>query len=305
MNDQDSLKELITRKLGREYDLSTSALGKTKALKKLREMLSSEVEALLEKNQMLEPPFDPSKIREIGNAKIRFESAPRNEIGADGCLRVTQEGFLIKVDKTLVEIAKHKHRLRSTMSHELMHVFFYDTTTLPPLKPGRCEQSRKHFLIEEELCYYLSRVFLMPTFSVFRQLSKDKSLESPSLRNLDSLKSKFIVSSDIVAYRMIIDLSIWDSIFVKFLEEGALFRSKTTLKSKTNRLYRRLIIPKYIPEQGSRNEWIHHLSDHIINTTSNKQVQELIPLGGQMIALESRVETSDPLSIVTIVYQED
>jgi len=298
------VEELIFRKFREESGKTMAATSRSATFKKLREALSTDVEDLLKKNTMVSPPFEPSKVHKVGHATIKFEYVPRNEIGADGCIRPTSEGFLLRVDQTLAEKAKHKHRLRSTTTHELMHTFFYDTTVLPPIKLGLGDVSREHFLMEEELCHYLSRVFLMPTFSVSDLISKDKSIGFPSVRNIDHLKSMFVVSSEIVAYRMITDLSIWDSIFVKLVQEGALFRSKTRLKSKTNRLYKKMTLPKYVPEREPRNEWLRRFSNHILKTAEKRQFEELMPLRGTMIALESKIETVDPLSIVTLAYEE-
>ncbi|MGD0978055.1 MAG: hypothetical protein ABR962_02820 [Candidatus Bathyarchaeia archaeon] len=298
------MEELIFRKFGEEYG-KTMAANRSTAFKKLRQALSTDVEDLLKKNMMVGPPFEPSKVHRIGHAKIEFKYVPRNEIGADGCMQATSEGFLLKVDQMLAEKAKHRHRLRSTTTHELMHTFFYDTSVLPPIKLGFGDASREHFLMEEELCHYLSRVFLMPTFSVLDLASKDKSIGFPSVRNIGRLKSMFVVSSEIIAYRMITDLSIWNSVFVKLVQEGTLFRSKTRLKSKINPLYRKMTIPKYIPEREPRNEWLRRLSNHILKTVEKKRFEELVPLGGTMIALESEIETVDPLSIVTLAYEEN
>jgi Zn-dependent peptidase ImmA (M78 family) len=299
------VEELIFRKFGEEYGKTMTSATRSTTFKKLRQTLSIDVEDLLKKNMMASPPFEPSKVHKIGHATIEFEYVPRNEIGADGCIQATSKGFLLKVDQTLVEKAKHKHRLRSTATHELMHTFFYDTTVLPPIKLGLGDVSREHFLMEEELCHYLTRVFLMPTFSVLDLVSKDKSIGFPSVRNIGRLKSIFVISSEIVAYRMITDLSIWNSVFVKLVQEGTLFRSKTRLKNKTNRLYRKMTLPKYIPEREPRNEWLRRFSNHILKTVEERQFEELMPLGGSIIALESKIETVDPLSIVTLAYEEN
>lgn len=185
------------------------------------------LKGLQNRNMMTGPPFDPFKIREVDHARIEFEYVPRHDIGTDGSLEPTTRGFLIKIAQSLADKGKRKYRLRSTATHELMHTFFYDTTTLPPSKLGQGDASRKHFLIEEELCHYLARAFLMPSFSVLELKSKDKSLGFPSIKSINRLKSIFEVSSEIVAYRMIIDLRIWDSIFMKLVQEGAFFRLRT------------------------------------------------------------------------------
>lgn len=302
INNLSSIEELISKKLDKQSGISTSKKG---ILKKLKEVLATEVEILLKKNQMFTPPFDPFRIKELGNAKIIVEYAHRNDIGADGCLQATDEGFLIKIDQELTEKSRHRHRLRSTMAHELMHTFFYDISRLPPAKLGQSRLSREQFLIEEELCYYLAREFLVPTFSILDLLSEDRSIRFPSLKNIDLLKTRFIVSSDIVAYRMIADLSVWNAIFIKFIQEGTMFRSKTKLKNKSNRLYRKTKIPDYVPQSDPSDKWLRLLSDNVANAREKERFEELIVLNGHRIALESKIETGDPVCIITIAYEEN
>lgn len=276
--------------------------AKIEVTDKLRKTLDNEIELLLKENEMLDPPFDPRKIKKIGQAIIQVRMKPGREIGAHGSLETTNEGFLVNIDNKLGKEARNIHRLRSTIAHELMHTFFYDTNSLPPQKFGRGKTTRSDFLKEEELCCYLTREFLMPKFVMF-----DKSREyikiKPSTKNIELLKSEFKVSSDIVAYRMIIDLKLWDAIFIKSMKEGNLFKSVTRLKSKINPFYKELKLPRYLPEKDPRNKWIIKIAEHIQNTLMNNEFQELINVEDHRVALESRIETSMPLCIETISYE--
>lgn len=298
-----SIEGLALRKLTRQNVDLDSKTGKAKTLRELKKILDLEIDFLLKKNNLVQPPFELRNIREIGKAKIEYEYLPRSQIGADGCLDTSSDGFVIKIDQRLVESIRYQFRMRSTLAHELSHIFFYDVNVLPPKKLGR-ESSRHHFLMEEGLCYYLAREYLMPKFSINNLLLNAKSKLVPSIENLKYLKSKYLVSSDIIAFRMIIDLEVWDCIFIKFFQEGNYFKSKTKLKSKSNSFYKKLKIPKYLPSRGSTNEWLTRLHEHLIVAKKNNLFQELIELDNHFLALESEVETFDPFSIVNISYEE-
>lgn len=297
------IEELMARKLGTTYEKFRFARDGTKILlKKLKEVLRADVEAMLKQNDQSSPPFDPFKIQKIGNAKINVMYTSRAEIGAEGSLEVSGEDFLIKIDKTLAEEPRSRFRLRSTMAHELMHIFFYETKTLPPAKRGYVVRSRRHYLMEEELCYFLAREFLLPTFSVLELMAKKKSLQTPSLGNVEFLKSTFVVSSDILAYRMISDLSLWDAIFAKFMQTGQMYRSKTKLKNQSNPTYKKIRIPKYVPSDSSAT-WPSLLSNHIANAAKLGRLEEIVRLDGHLLAIESMVETQNPVCIITIAYE--
>jgi hypothetical protein len=300
---RSSVEGLALNKLPKKLVDFDTETGKAKTLNELRNILDSEIELLWKRNHMLKPPFEPQVIRKVGGAKINYDYLPRSQVGADGSLEATSQGFLIKIDENLVE-KSNQFRLRSTLAHELMHIFFYDGNVLPPKKFGN-DASRESFLMEEGMCYYLTREFLMPKFSIRQLLSIDKSKSTPSVENLDFLKSGYVVSSDIVAYRMIIDLGIWDCLFIKFIQEGDIFRSKTQLKSKRNRFYGRMKIPRYLPSQKTTCEWLEKLYNHLICTKRNQRFQELVRLENHLIALESEVEASHPFSIATISYEEN
>ncbi len=301
VSNSSPIGELTLRKIGTNL-AEMDKRARTEAVSKLRKIMDNEIELLLKDNEMLMPPFDPRKIGKIGSARIDIKTASRSLVGADGSLKPTHTGFLLSIDQDLTKEAKYARRLRSTMVHELMHTFFYNTNSLPPTKFGGGTTTSKDFLMEEELCCYLTREFLMPKFVMFDS-ARDYSKKNPSLKNIEALKSVFKVSSDIVAYRMIIDLSLWDAIFLKTMKEGNLFKSITRLKSKSNPLYRSLKAPKYIPEIDSHGEWEVKLAEHIKNALKSAEFLELITVEGHKIALESRIETRTPLCIETIAYE--
>ena len=298
------IEELMNKKLGATFHRFVLAKNGNKILmRKLKEVLSIEIRTMLERSGMTTPPFDPFSIKMVGKAKIHVEFVSGKKIRGDGVMEICSDGFLIKIDDNLKrQLARH--RLRSTMAHELMHTFFYDVKRLPPAKLGHISQSRKHFLMEEELCHFLAREFLVPTFPLLDLIAQKKSLKAPSIRNMEFLKRTFVVSSDIMAYRIISDLTIWNAMFIKFVKERNYFRAKTRLKNKINRSYKKVKLPTHVPLEFS-TAWAILLSNHVQNAANLGRIEELFRLNGQMLALESLVETQNPVSIMTLIYEID
>jgi len=295
------IEELMIKKLGKMYEKFAYTRGRDKILMKLlKEILIGEVNKLLKQNGMIDPPFDPFKISCIGSAQIKVKFLPKEEIGVEGSIETYENGFIIKIDKTLLDKSSRVVRLRTTMTHELMHTFFYDTTKTTPSKIGQRSPQRKEFMMEEELCYYLTREFLVPTLSINSLLAKKSHLLLPSIENVGFLKKIFVVSSDIIAYRMIKDLSFWDAIFIKFTNNGEIYKTITQLKNKTNKHFNKLRIPPYVPFSSSNN-WLNTLSNNCMNALRLKKVKGMVNFEGMSLPIESKVDSVNPLSIITIV----
>lgn len=297
------IEELMRKNLGKMYEKFAYVRGRDRILMKLlKDVLTREVHTLLKQNEMTVPPFDPFKISRIGSAQIKVKFLPKEEIGAEGSIGTCEDGFIIKIDKSLLDKSSRTYRLRTTMSHELMHTFFYDVTKPTPIKIGHRSPQRKEFMMEEELCYYLTREFLVPTFSINDLIAKKSHLLSPTIKNIDFLKSIFVVSSNIIAYRMIKDLSHWNAIFIKFTHNGEIYKSVTQLKNRSNKHFNKLRIPPYVPFNSSDN-WLNTLSNDCMSASQSKGVKSIVNFEGTSLEIESKVETINPVSIMTIVSE--
>lgn len=292
------IEALMRRKLGETYQRFASSRTRYRILMgKLKEVLGKEVDMLMQQNNMFFPPFDPFQISLIGKAKIKVDYLPRTEIGLESSIVPCKLGFLIRIDS---ELRKSRKRLRSTMAHELMHTFFYDIDKLPPTRLG-CDSSSMEILrMEEELCDFLKRELLIPTFSIRDALLKDPTLEKPSIDRIEYLESLYDISSDIVAYRLIKDLKIWDCIFIKFEQQGSVYRSKTKLKGRLNPIYKYIKIPEYVPLDLS-DSWSKILSNLVYRTNFVGSLKENLNFKNKELRLESKVETKKPLTIVVLV----
>jgi len=289
------IQALMERKLGSSHTIFAFGAKSNKALmKELKRALTLDVTNLRLQHEMSTPPFDPSKISKVGNARVKFIHLPKAEVGGEGSLEVSPEGFVIRIDETL-----GRFRLRSTMAHELMHTLFYDVTKMPPTRLGHAIPTRKHRFMEEELCYYLAREFLVPAFSIHALITNKRALRIPSVANIDLLKSIYVVSSDILAYRMISDLAVWEAIFIKFVKEESVYRSVTQIKSRLNPLFRKLKIPSHVP-QDSRDKVSDLLSKAVVQSAGLGQFKDTFEMDSHILRLESKIDSTHPLSVITV-----
>lgn len=277
--------------------------GEKVLMEKLKAVLTHEVENLLRLNGMTEPPFDPFKIHEVQKIPIKIEH--RQGIGSHGTLAIVNNEFMIRLEGGLFENRdkfKTNYRVRSTMAHELMHTLFYDTSRVPPRKFGVALPARGHLLMEEELCYFLARQFLVPTFSIKEETIKRRLLRYPSINSLKVLKSTYKVSSDMIAYRLIKDLNLWNAIFIKFAIEGHSYKAITRLKAKENRFYDKLRTPRIIPS-SVHTDWEKRLFDHISKVQEKIGKKELVEVAGKKAILDSIYDSKNPPSIMTLLYE--
>lgn len=300
------IQELMVSRLGDICEKYRNTDNRDKILiSKLKNVLSGEIETLLRLNGLTTPPFDPFRISMVGKVPVRVEFI--DGVGSHGTFEVSGDEFVIRIDKSLLhgrDGIRTDYRLRSTMAHELMHTFFYDTSETPPKKMGHDSPSRRNLLMQEELCYFLARQLLMPNFSIKAQIISRNYLKSPSIKNVRFLKAIYVVSSDLLAYRLIKDLGIWNAIFMKFVKDNGGYRSITKLKASLNKSYDFLKIPQTIPSRFS-NEWYDLLSDHVLRTVEKKRIKEKVLVRNQRMVLDSGLDSKDPNSVITLVHSAE
>jgi len=264
--------------------------------KRLKEVLAEELNSLIREFGMTHPPFDPMRISRVGKAKIDVCFISSANLAFEASIESSSEGFVIRVDERLKDPRRRK-RLRASVAHELMHTFFYDTSQLPPSRLGTLAQSRKMNQIEEDVCRHLVREFLMPRPSLAKTQAQRADLKIPSIRSLKALKSIYDVSSDIVAYRMVKDLSVWDGIFIKCQSIQGGFWLKQRLKGSYPG-YKKLKIPKYVPR--SEDEFSQILLGHLLRTLKSPTL-EVMNVQGETFRFESARDTVHPLTLVTFI----
>jgi hypothetical protein len=290
------IEVLIRKKLGDEGEKLLLKGDYRSLMKALKEVLAKEVNSFLQEHEMISPPFDPFKVKQVGTASIRVEFV--SNMAVEGLVDTDKEGFLIKLSDKVI---KSKVRLRSTLAHELMHIlFFYDASKLPPARLGCAVGSHRFAAMEEELCYFLTREFLMPRISLIELMHQDESIKQASMRNIVRLKGIYVVSSDIVAWRLIKDLQTWKAAFAKIQATDGVFKLVCRLKSGTKGVFKHLKLPRYL--EPSSNGWLGTILSMVDEAISQPQAAKRINMkevlvDGTKLKVESLVESKKPLTL--------
>ena len=221
---------------------------------------------------------------------------PPGMVRAPASIEPTSQGFVIKLDQNLRTRTGGEYRLRSRAAHELMHALFYDTTVLPPLRPWSGPPTRKSYLAEEELCNFLAREFLVPGSVLRTETHRRPTLGEPNLASMNALKKEFDVSSDVLAYRLIRDLGIWQALFAKYLKSGTVFKVTTRVKSSSGTLFRKLKIPGFIGQQAG--VWHDTLRQGISVSATGRSREAVVNLFDHEVKLESGRDSVDPLTVI-------
>jgi hypothetical protein len=140
--------------------------------------------------------------------------------GASGAiLEPASGGFIIRLGKGQGSV-----RRRFGIAHEIGHTFFYNLDYDPPIKIFPRERSR--LLIdkkEEDICNAFARELLMPRELVQQDIA---SLSDRDLKMVIGLAAKYVVSPEVAARRLILDLTEFKNSILLF-KEPMLTRGKT------------------------------------------------------------------------------
>jgi Zn-dependent peptidase ImmA (M78 family) len=292
------IETVMIKRIGEDYQRYLFARNRGRILgAKLKAVLCKDVELLERKRGMLVPPFDPFAISTIGKCEVNYRFSHRRDVGGDGSLRPCADGFLIQIDETLRD---RPHRMRSTAAHELMHTFFYDVSAVPPIRLGQDSKAKWHSTMEEEICNHLAREFLVPSFSLDDAFVNNESLKVPSAQSIESLKSLYAVSSDIIGFRLIVDLQLWNAIFVKYLKEGQVFISKTQMKSKSKGTFRTVMIPRRIPSSSTGDRWKEFVRNALSLAAGEQPSNFVFEMNGLNFRLDTKVDSSIPPTVYLV-----
>jgi len=291
----DPLSILIRRKIEDYSEYAYKKNGRSHLVRKLGSILCKEAEILIRRAK-LDPPFDPLKIK---RGRLKFElisDAKRN------AHIPTRGGFRIEIKhKRTRNLDDLDFRARATIAHEMAHTFFYDINSLPP-KPIGVVSSKKSQWELESICYRIGRTILMPSFSISRLLTQSPKIRKGSLHKIGLLMNRYKVSSDIVAWRMIKDLELWSSCFVKNRVKGEGSDIKFTripipLKNSSAKELSLIKLNRIIYRE-------HHLYPHLLRAVASPKsiVRDTLNINGASFDLESRVVAVN--TIATLISVE-
>ncbi len=132
--------------------------------------------------------------------------------GASGAiLEPVSGGFVIRLGKYQTNI-----RRRFGIAHEIGHTFFYNLNYDPPVKIFPRERSRALIdKIEEDICNAFARELLIPKELVKQDIaiSSDRNLKM-----ITDLAVKYMVSPEVTARRLMLDLSEFQNSILLFKE---------------------------------------------------------------------------------------
>ena len=241
------------------------------SIRVLKETLRNEIWRLLTESGQFNPPFKPALIRKFRDYSVTF--VEDNELGVEGFIRGVKGGFEIRY-RTFDELGRKipRVRIRFTLAHELSHIFSFDLRSDPPTPLGVSKSWREEGFFNE-----LAREFLIPSRFVRDRLDQnDRLIKTPSVINFISLKGEFDVSSDVLAYRFVKDLSVWDVIFIKgLLLNDFTFDIRLILKGKSFKGAKTLNILDMF------------FSKHNINDLTNNIVKDIIKFNKKKYIIES------------------
>lgn len=134
--------------------------------------------------------------------------------GASGAiLEPVSGGFIIRLGKGQTNI-----RRRFGIAHEIGHTFFYNLDYDPPIRIFPRERSR--LLVdkkEEGICNAFARELLMPGELLREDTASSKDR---NLKIIIGLASKYVVSPEVAARRLLLDLSEFKNSILLFKEPG-------------------------------------------------------------------------------------
>jgi len=122
-------------------------------------------------------------------------------------------GFLLRLNSNLTS-----SRQRFSIAHEIGHTFFYNFSYNPPVRILSRESSRLLIDKEEDICNAFARELLMPREFVERDLDEHNNRD---LELILTLASKYRVSAEVTARRLILDLSEYDKTVLIFAEKSS------------------------------------------------------------------------------------
>ena len=155
-------------------------------------------------------------IRLEGIEKLRMitkEETYKPQDTLDAILVPVLGGFLLRLNSNLTS-----SRQRFSIAHEIGHTFFYNFSYNPPVRILSRESSRLLIDKEEDICNAFARELLMPREFVERDLDEHNNRD---LELILTLASKYRVSAEVTARRLILDLSEYDKTVLIFAEKSS------------------------------------------------------------------------------------
>ncbi|MBA7631157.1 hypothetical protein ES703_38684 [subsurface metagenome] len=132
--------------------------------------------------------------------------------GLDAILVPVPGGFVLKLNNR-----QGRSRRRFSTAHEIGHTFFYNLNTTTPTRWFPVTTSPLFSRKEEDICNAFARELLMPKELVQLDIANSGN---KNLKMIIDLAAKYMVSPEVVARRLLLDLAMFESSIVLFKEPG-------------------------------------------------------------------------------------
>ncbi|GAG54967.1 unnamed protein product [marine sediment metagenome] len=191
--------------------LSRSRRPDTKSWQAVKQAVLKAASYLREEAGQTSAPIALKEIEKL--RRIRKKVVYDSEAASGAILEPVSGGFILRLGKHQTAV-----RRRFGIAHEIGHTFFYNLEHDPPTKMLPRELSR---LLgekkEEDICNAFARELLMPKELVQRDIanSKDRNLQM-----IIDLAAKYVVSPEVAARRLLLDLSEFQTSVVLFKDPG-------------------------------------------------------------------------------------
>jgi Zn-dependent peptidase ImmA (M78 family) len=252
------------------------------ALREVRNAILLIVSDLI-KHTNQEIPVDLKPIAPLRKIRNIMET----EISVDGILIPENGGFTIKVRENI-----HPFKKRFAIAHEMGHTFFFNIEVDPPRREFAFQDS--NYWVQEEFACRIAREILVPSFSVCSLIASEKLL--PSISGLRYLSALYQVSYDVLRFRLVNDLPLWDCvIFESAFSEGR-FLTKGCNISK-GKSHKEFIMPKII----SRDDVFQELYCILLASLKQNKINDTVQIQNRKYHVETLLLDRTRQSVLTIL----
>jgi hypothetical protein len=218
----------------------------------------------------------------------RIKSIMETEISVDGILIPENGGFTIKVREDI-----HPFKKRFAIAHEIGHTFFFNIELDPPRREFAFQNA--NYWVQEEFSCRIAREILVPNSSIYSLIQNEKL--SPSISALRYLSALYQVSYDVLRYRLVNDLPLWNCVIFESAFSEGMFLTKGCNISK-GKSHKNFTMPKII----SHEEAFHELSDVFSDTLKQSRINRTIEIENRKYQIETLLLDRDRQRILAILH---
>lgn len=214
-------------------------------------------------------------VEELKGINITIEPDKKASVFDEGLLLPIRGGFIIIYGtRNMNQMKFHKVKIRETICHELVHILFYDCTSLIP---------QLQIISDESLCHDIARQLLLPAPIVEKEFKeKIKIYPTDLIQVIKELSRHFQVAIMLMVRRLTEDLSLLKDTMVTFwkykedTDKQIPYEHDPKLSPELKRL-----LPKYWRDRIHVEAWNEAVSKIAIKGYSYYEFQSPIHIEGK------------------------